>query len=153
MTRSPRPNDLLAIGDIAARTGLSVPAIRYYEQVGLVRASRTAGGSRRFARADIRRLSFVMLLQSFGLSLEEIKAAMADLPIDKAPGAAHWRSVSRAIRARLDQRICELARTRDMLDQCIGCGCLSLSACALHNREDRAHKRGPGAQFVLSGRF
>lgn len=146
-------SDMLSIGDVAERTGLSVSTVRYYEQCGLVKASRTSGGSRRFARADIRRLSFVMLLQSFGLSLDEIRAAMANLPIERAPRAADWRRVSTGIRERLDQRIAELERTRDMLDQCIGCGCLSLSECALHNREDRAARRGAGAQYVLRGRF
>jgi MerR family transcriptional regulator, redox-sensitive transcriptional activator SoxR len=148
-----RSTDLLSIGEVSDRTGLSVPTIRYYEQCGFVRASRTAGGSRRFARSDIRRLSFVMLLQSFGLSLEDIRAAMANLPLERAPRAADWRRVSGSIRDRLDQRIAELERTRDMLDQCIGCGCLSLSECALHNHGDRARRRGSGAQYVLRGRF
>jgi MerR family redox-sensitive transcriptional activator SoxR len=148
-----RSTDLLSIGEVASRTGVSVSAIRYYEARGLVRASRSEGGRRRFTRADIRRLSFVMLLQSFGLSIDEIQAAMAHLPVERAPNAADWRTASAGIRDRLNARIAALQRTRDMLDQCIGCGCLSLTDCALHNEGDRAARRGTGAQFVLRGRF
>lgn len=147
------PTDLLSIGQVAERTGLSVSTIRYYEQCGLVQAARSPGGSRRFSRSDIRRLSFVMLLQSFGLTLQEIKEAMAHLPIQRAPRLQDWRRVSRSIRDRLDQRLEQLQRTRDMLTDCIGCGCLSLTDCALHNRGDRAADRGAGPQYVIRGRF
>jgi len=147
------PTDLLSIGQVAERSGLSVSTIRYYEQYGLLHAARSPGGSRRFSRSDIRRLSFVMLLQSFGLTLQEIKEAMAHLPMQRAPRLQDWRRVSGAIRDRLDQRLEELQRTRDMLTECIGCGCLSLTDCALHNQGDRAADRGPGAQYVMHGRF
>ena len=60
---------LLAIGEVAERTGLAVSAIRFYEEKGLVKPIRNAGGQRQFLRADIRRLSFVMVAQQFGFTI------------------------------------------------------------------------------------
>lgn len=147
-----RPDDMLSIGDVAERTGLSVSKIRYYEDCGLITAKRTEGGTRRFARSQLRRISLVILLQSFGLSLDEIAVTMAELPASKAPNAADWRRLSASLRDRLDRRIQVLQRTRDMLDTCIGCGCLSLADCALYNPEDIVGTQGPGAQYVLNGK-
>lgn len=147
-----RAGDLLSIGEVAERTGLSVSKIRYYEDCGLITARRSEGGTRRFARSELRRISLIILLQSFGLSLDEIAATMAELPEGKAPNATDWRKLSGKLRDRLDRRIQVLQRTRDMLDTCIGCGCLSLSDCALYNPEDIVGTRGPGAQYVLNGK-
>ena len=147
-----RADDLLSIGDVAARTGLSVSKIRYFEDSGLVSARRTEGGTRRFPRSELRRISLIVLLQSFGLSLDEIAVTMSDLPEGKAPNAADWRKLSGQLRDRIDRRIAVLQRTRDMLDTCIGCGCLSLADCALYNPEDAVAARGPGAQYVLNGK-
>lgn len=147
-----RADDLLSIGEVAERAGLSVSKIRYYEDCGLVTAKRTEGGTRRFARSELRRISLIILLQSFGLSLDEIAVTMAELPAGKAPNAADWRKLSGQLRERLDQRIRVLQRTRDMLDTCIGCGCLSLSDCALYNPEDLVAAQGAGAQYVLNGK-
>lgn len=140
---------LLSIGELARRTGLSVSAIRFYESRGLARAIRTGGNQRRFARADIRRLSFALIAQRLGLSLAEIEAALAALPDERAPTHGDWRKISRSLRGRLEERIALLERTRDLLDGCIGCGCLSLERCALYNPGDRAAKRGAGPRFLL----
>lgn len=142
-------NALLTIGDLARRTGLSVSAIRFYESRGLVSAIRTGGNQRRFMRSDIRRLSFALIAQRCGLSLAEIEAEMAMLPHGRAPNRADWQSISARLRASLDARIAMLERTRDKLDGCIGCGCLSLEACALYNPGDRAARAGPGPRFLL----
>ena len=141
---------LLTIGDLARRTGLSVSAIRFYEEKGLVAPIRTSGGQRRYMRADIRRLSFVLIAQQMGLSIREIEAELSKLPQGRAPDAADWRRISTAMRAMLDRRIAVLERTRDRLDGCIGCGCLSLAKCKLYNSDDRAGLQGPGPQFVLA---
>ncbi|WP_379547423.1 redox-sensitive transcriptional activator SoxR [Qipengyuania sp. DSG2-2] len=143
-------NDLLPIGELSRRTGLSVSAIRYYEDKGLVEAFRSSGNQRRFLRSDIRRLSFILIAQRMGLSLGEIEAQLARLPQGRTPTAHDWRSISRAIRAILDERIAELQRTRDRLDGCIGCGCLSLRKCALYNKDDRLAVKGPGPNQVLA---
>jgi MerR family redox-sensitive transcriptional activator SoxR len=127
----------LSIGALAARTGLAVSAIRYYEDQGLVSPWRNAGGQRRFSRADIRRLSFVMIAQQFGVSLAEIRDLLAELPDARTPTPADWRRISQRFRARLDRRIATLERLRDDLDGCIGCGCLSLPRCKLYNPDDR----------------
>lgn len=139
----------LSIGRLAERTGLAVSAIRYYEAQGLIAPWRNGGGQRRFHRADIRRLSFVMVAQQFGFSLTEIKALLDGLPGNRTPTRADWTRISKAFRARLDQRIATLERLRDKLDGCIGCGCLSLPKCQLYNPGDRAASRGTGPRFVV----
>lgn len=143
---------LLSIGELSRRTGLSVSAIRFYEAQGLVRAVRTGGNQRRFARADIRRLSFAQIAQTLGLSVAEIAAELASLPLGRAPTRQDWQAISRRIRGRLQQRIALLERTRDKLDGCIGCGCLSLDRCALYNPGDRAGRAGAGPRFLLGDR-
>lgn len=141
---------LITIGDLARRTGLSVSAIRFYEARGLVSAVRSAGNKRLFMRADIRRLSFVVVAQRIGLSLAEIQEALAGLPLGRAPTQADWTALSTSMRERLQARIDLLIRTRDLLDGCIGCGCLSLERCALYNPADRAAAKGPGPRYLLA---
>ena len=141
----------LSIGQLSARTGLTVPAIRHYEAMGIVRAVRNAGGHRRFDRSDIRKLSFAMIAQGLGLPLARIAAALAGLPEGRAPGRADWAQLAEGFRGELDDRIARLQALRDRLDGCIGCGCLSLEACALHNPGDRAADRGPGPRHLLDG--
>ncbi|HEX8585978.1 MAG TPA: redox-sensitive transcriptional activator SoxR [Allosphingosinicella sp.] len=143
---------LLTIGDLARRTGLSVSAIRFYESRGLVDAVRTSGNQRRFLRSDIRRLSFALIAQRLGLTLSEIQAELATLPQGRAPTQGDWEGISRRVRAALDARIALLERTRDRLDGCIGCGCLSLEKCALYNPADRASQAGAGPRFLLGDR-
>ena len=143
---------LLTIGALARRTGLSVSAIRFYEAKGLLSPIRTGGNQRRFLRSDIRRLSFAMVAQRLGLSVREIEAELARLPLGRAPTAEEWQEIAERIRARLDERIALLERTRDLLGGCIGCGCLSLERCALYNPEDRAAARGPGPRYLLGDR-
>lgn len=140
---------LLAIGDLARRTGLSVSAIRFYEARGLIHPMRNAAGQRRFARSDIRRLSFIMIAQHIGLTIAEIVAELERLPEGRAPDLHDWQAISGSFRVRLDGQIAALQRTRDRLDGCIGCGCLSLQVCALYNPDDRASVRGPGPRYVL----
>ncbi|MFL4470278.1 redox-sensitive transcriptional activator SoxR [Tateyamaria armeniaca] len=142
----------LGIGEIAARTGLAVSAIRYYEEEGLIAPWRNAGGRRRFQRADIRRLSFVMIAQQFGFTLPQIRVELDRLPRHRAPTKADWARISRTFRNDLNTRISRLERLRDTLDGCIGCGCLSLEACALYNPADRAGQRGTGPRYLLGDR-
>lgn len=139
----------LSIGEIAARTGLAVSAIRYYEEEGLIAPWRNAAGRRRFQRADIRRLSFVMIAQQFGFTLPQIRVELDRLPRHRAPTKADWARISRTFRSGLDTRIARLEKLRDTLDGCIGCGCLSLDACALYNPKDRAAERGTGPRYLL----
>lgn len=140
---------LLSIGDLARRTGLAVSAIRFYEQRGLVSAIRTSGNQRRFLRSDIRRLSFALIAQRLGLTLSEIEAALATLPQGRAPTRSDWERISARVRGVLDARIAMLEKTRELLDGCIGCGCLSLDRCALYNPGDRAGRAGAGPRFLL----
>ena len=139
----------LSIGDIAVRTGLAVSAIRYYEMQGLIAPWRNAAGRRRFQRADIRRLSFVMIAQQFGFTLPQIRVELDRLPKHRAPTKADWSRISVTFRRGLDARIARLEKLRDTLDGCIGCGCLSLEACALYNAGDRAAQRGTGPRYLM----
>ncbi len=144
-----RADDVMLIGDIAARTGLSVSAIRFYEARGLITPIRSPGGQRRFRRADIRRLSFIRIAQQLGLSIEDIAGELARLPSGRTPTAEDWARISRSIRASLDARIATLQQVRSRLDGCIGCGCLSLKKCALYNAGDKACATGAGPRYLL----
>tara|TARA_R110002020_G_scaffold16307_15_gene57665 strand:- start:55 stop:528 length:474 start_codon:yes stop_codon:yes gene_type:complete len=139
----------LSIGEVASRTGLSVSAIRYYDDQGLVAARRTPGGKRMFIRSDIRRLSFILIAQKMGFSLEEIRTQLKQLPLERTPTKRDWEKISRGFREHLDARIGMLERLRDRLDGCIGCGCLSLDACQLYNPDDQARKSGTGPRLVV----
>ena len=139
---------LLSIGDVAARTGLAVSAIRYYADEGLISALRSPGGNRRFPRAEIRRLSFIAIAQRLGFSLAEIRRQLELLPHDRPPTKRDWARISAHFRADLDERIARLERLRDRLDSCIGCGCLSLDSCAIYNADDETARLGPGANFI-----
>lgn len=138
----------LSIGDVSARTGLAPSAIRFYEDAGLVAPFRNAGGQRRFLRADIRRLSFIMIAQGLGFTLAEIREALASLPEGRAPNKADWTRLSRQFRRHLDERITQMQALRDKLDGCIGCGCLSLATCRLYNPDDSASERGEGPRYL-----
>lgn len=136
----------LRIGELADRSGTSVSAIRFYEREGLIAADRDGGGQRRFAPAVLRRLAFIRAAKHVGLSLEEIRAALATLPDARTPTKADWTRLSRGWRPRLDAEIAALEALRDGLDGCIGCGCLSLRSCTLFNPGDEAASQGPGAR-------
>ncbi|EWT03648.1 transcriptional regulator [Intrasporangium oryzae NRRL B-24470] len=134
----------LTIGDVAHRTGTATSALRYWEDLGLIHSERTVGNQRRYERATIRRVSFIRAAQRVGLTLDEIAGALATLPERRTPTARDWARLSKAWRGRLDEQIRRIERLRDQLDSCIGCGCLSLTTCALNNPQDVLAERGPG---------
>ena len=142
-------SDRLGIGEVAKRTGLSVSAIRFYESEGLVCPVRNAGGQRRYLRSDLRRLSFILIAQQLGFSLQDIRSRLQNLPQERTPTQRDWARISRGFRDEIQQRIDVLTNMRDRLDGCIGCGCLSLKRCALYNPEDRARGLGAGPRYVL----
>jgi MerR family redox-sensitive transcriptional activator SoxR len=139
----------LLIGAVSERTGVASSALRFYESEGLIHASRSPGGQRQFHRDTIRRVSFIRVAQQVGLTLDEIREALASLPERRTPTHKDWARLSASWRPRLDEQIAVLERLRDRLDQCIGCGCLSLGVCRLANPGDAAGARGPGPRFVL----
>lgn len=142
----------LSIGALSRRTGLAVSAIRYYETQGLIQPWRNAGGQRRFSRSDLRRLSFVMIAQQFGFTLPQIKTELDRLPGGRTPTKADWARISHGFRTALDAKIEALTRLKDNLDACIGCGCLSLKSCALHNPQDQAARKGTGPRYLMGDR-
>lgn len=149
MARHLSPKDLIPIGEMARRTGLSVSAIRFYEDKRLIEPVRTGGNQRRFLRSDIRRLSFILIAQQLGLSLAEIEAELRKLPHGRTPTARDWQGISASIRQVLDRKIAQMQSMRDRLDGCIGCGCLSLTHCKLYNPDDRMAALGAGPRYVL----
>lgn len=142
----------VSIGHLARRTGVAVSAIRFYEARGLLTADRTASGHRQFTGADIRRVSFIRIAQDLGFSLAQIATQLVELPEGRTPTKADWTRLSRGFRADIDARITRLERLRDTLDGCIGCGCLSLKSCGLHNPDDQAKEAGPGPRYIIDGR-
>src|SRR4051794_35124748 len=140
-------SDLLTITEVSRRSGVAASALRFYESRGLIRAERAGSGHRRYPRAVLRRLAFVVFAQRIGLSLEEIAGELAALPANKVPERADWARISGRWTRRVDERIAELQRLRAGLTTCIGCGCLSLQACQLANPGDRAGRTGPGPRF------
>ena len=140
---------LITIGELAERAGVPHSALRFYEAQGLLKSVRSAGGQRRYARDMLRRVAFIRSAQNVGLRLEDIAAALAQLPESRTPTKSDWTRLSKRWRAVLDERIDALEALRDQLDQCIGCGCLSLTACKLYNPADAAGVRGSGPRYLL----
>ena len=143
----------ITIGAMARRTGLAVSAIRFYESQGLIAPNRNAGGQRRYPKADIRRLSFVIIAQKLGFTLAQIRDVLARLPDARTPTEADWERIGRAFRDDLDAKIATLTTLRDDLGGCIGCGCLSMKRCALFNPADKAAENGPGPRYLMGDRL
>jgi MerR family redox-sensitive transcriptional activator SoxR len=140
--------DHLTVSDVAARSGYTPSALRFYEREGLIHATRTTGNQRRYERSVLRRLAFIRAARNVGLTLDEVAAALAALPDSRTPTRADWTRLSRSWRNRLDDQISALEKLRDGLDSCIGCGCLSLKRCAMSNPGDIARGDGPGARYL-----
>jgi MerR family transcriptional regulator, redox-sensitive transcriptional activator SoxR len=145
----PEMADLLTIGEVSRRSGVAASALRFYEERALISSERAGSGHRRYPRAVLRRIAFIVFAQRVGLSLEEIGAELARLPADRAPTRRDWSRLSRKWSARIDERIEELERLKSGLTECIGCGCLSLDRCKLANPDDRASRRGPGPRYWI----
>jgi MerR family redox-sensitive transcriptional activator SoxR len=142
----------LTISEVARRSGVASSALRFYEERGLIASERVGSGHRRYPRAVLRRIAFIVFAQRVGLSLDEIGAELAELPADRVPTRRDWSRLSQDWRERIDERIAELERLRVGLTECIGCGCLSLDRCALSNPGDRAGRVGAGPRYWLGER-
>jgi MerR family redox-sensitive transcriptional activator SoxR len=146
----PASNALITVGELAARSGVAVSALRFYESRGLLNAQRSAGNQRRYPRAALRRVAFIRAAQQVGIGLADIADALRQLPDQRTPNRADWARLSRSWRARLDARIASLQALRDRLDGCIGCGCLSLRSCALYNPADQCAASGSGPRRLIA---
>ncbi|MBD8525774.1 redox-sensitive transcriptional activator SoxR [Pseudoxanthomonas sp. CAU 1598] len=144
-----RERALLRVGELAERAGVAVSALHYYESRGLIRAERNAGNQRRYPREMLRRVAFIRSAQQLGISLDEIAEALTELPAQRTPTKADWARLSRGWRQRIELRIEQLLQLRDQLDQCIGCGCLSLQHCRIHNANDALGRQGAGPRRWL----
>jgi MerR family redox-sensitive transcriptional activator SoxR len=143
---------LLTISDVSRRSGVAASALRFYEEKGLIQSERAGSGHRRYSRAVLRRIAFIVFAQRIGMSLEEVAAELARLPDGRVPEGADWAELSGGWTSRIDEHIELLRRLRASLSGCIGCGCLSLDRCRLANPEDRAARLGPGPRYWVSGR-
>ncbi len=146
----PAQESTLSVGQLAQRGGLAVSALHYYERLGLIESLRSAGNQRRYPKATLRRVAFIRAAQQLGIPLADIGAALQQLPQQRTPTKADWSRLSAGWRTQLDARIAALQALRNRLDGCIGCGCLSLRACALYNPDDACGQQGPGAQRLWS---
>jgi MerR family redox-sensitive transcriptional activator SoxR len=142
------PDDQLTVGEVAHRSGFAASALRYYEREGLIAASRSSGGQRRYERSVLRRLAFIRAARNIGLSLDEVREALDTLPGGRTPNKADWARLSKSWSKRLDEQIRALRALREGLDSCIGCGCLSLKRCAISNPQDVAGIGGVGAVYL-----
>ncbi|MER7544283.1 redox-sensitive transcriptional activator SoxR, partial [Spirillospora sp. NPDC127506] len=150
MTRLEHRVHELTVGQLAERSGVAVSALHFYESKGLISSRRTAGNQRRFSRDTLRRVAFIKVSQRVGIPLSDIRDALATLPEERTPTVADWARLSEAWRSHLDDRIRQLEKLRDDLTDCIGCGCLSISRCALANPYDRLGDEGPGPRRLPS---
>lgn len=136
----------LTVGEVARRAGVAVSALHFYESKGLIASVRSSGGQRRYGRDVLRRVAVIKVAQRIGIPLASIAAALASLPEERTPTRDDWARLSSLWRCELDDRIAQLTRLRDQLDDCIGCGCLSIVACKLRNPLDQLSEQGPGPQ-------
>lgn len=139
---------LLTVGEVARRSGIAVSAVHFYERRGLIQAWRSRGNQRRYERAVLRRIAIIRVAQQLGIPLAEIGARLAALPSDRTPNREDWSGLAETWRGELDRRIAQLARFRDNLDGCIGCGCLSVTSCPLRNPADALAAEGPGPHYL-----
>lgn len=140
----------LSVGEVAQRSGVAVSALHFYESRGLIASERTESNHRRYARAVLRRVAFIRVAQRVGIPLADIAQALQTLPADEAPSRADWARLSANWRAELDERMAQLKKLRDQLDDCIGCGCLSIDRCRLRNPHDELGSEGAGPRRLLS---
>jgi MerR family transcriptional regulator, redox-sensitive transcriptional activator SoxR len=138
----------LTVGSVAARSGVAVSTLHFYESQGLIKSWRSQGNQRRYSREVLRRVAVIKVAQRIGISLASIRGALETLPNERTPTAEDWKALSAKWRADLDDRINRLVRFRDQLDGCIGCGCLSLESCPLRNPWDRLSEQGPGPRLL-----
>jgi len=138
----------LTIGEVAARAGVAVSAIRFYESKALIKGYRTAGNQRRYPREVLRRVAVIKVAQRVGIPLSDIREALMSLPRGRTPTAKDWGVLSARWRADLDARIARLTKLRNELTNCIGCGCLSLDSCPLYNPGDKLSKQGSGPRLL-----
>lgn len=139
----------LSVGEVAQRSGVPVSTLHFYEAKGLICSERAPSNHRRYARDVLRRVAFIRVAQRVGIALADISEALATLPASEAPSRADWARLSAGWRAELDERMAQLKKLRDTLDDCIGCGCLSIDRCRLRNPADRLATKGPGAQRLM----
>ncbi|MDQ7804643.1 redox-sensitive transcriptional activator SoxR [Amycolatopsis sp. A133] len=147
-----RPLPDLTVGELSRRSGVPASALRFYEDEGLINSRRTAGNQRRYCRDTLRRVTFIRMSQRVGMPLSKIREVLALLPDDRTPTRADWARISRCWQDDLNARIRQMQQLRDQLDDCIGCGCMSLAKCRLANPGDRLGADGPGPQRLADHR-
>ncbi|MGH3343995.1 MAG: redox-sensitive transcriptional activator SoxR [Carbonactinosporaceae bacterium] len=149
MAEPPWDRKELTVGQLAARSGVAVSALHFYERQGPINSRRNPGNQRRYRRDMLRRVALIRIAQRVGIPLADVGAALAELPDGRTPDRRDWQRLSRRWRADLDRRIHRLQQLRDDFTDCIGCGCLSIDSCALANPYDELGKHGAGPRRLL----
>jgi MerR family redox-sensitive transcriptional activator SoxR len=139
----------LTISEVSKRSGVASSALRFYEERGLIKSERAGSGHRRYDRAVLRRIAFIVFAQRMGLTLEEVSTELSRLPANRVPDKSDWAKISGSWTSRIDERIAELQRLKSGLTSCIGCGCLSLDSCQMSNPNDRAGREGAGPRYWI----
>lgn len=104
-----------SIGDLSAQSGVKVPTIRYYEQIGLIDApARTEGNQRRYGSAELDRLRFIAHARDMGFAMESLKSMLSLATRREAPCAEVDAIVEQHL-AEVDQRIAQLTLLRSEL--------------------------------------
>ncbi|MGW1771223.1 redox-sensitive transcriptional activator SoxR [Streptomyces sp. NPDC002104] len=138
------PDDWLGIGEVSTRTGAAVSALRFYEELGLIASERDDRNQRRYPRHMLRRVALISVAKRIGIPLQDLREAFADVPLDRPPSHQEWQRASRSWKHRLEERRQTIERLEAELTGCIGCGCLSMKACALLNPGDALAEDGVG---------
>ncbi|MCF6440536.1 redox-sensitive transcriptional activator SoxR [Pseudoalteromonas luteoviolacea] len=147
-TPTTRDEPRLSVGQVAKRADVAVSALHFYETKGLIRSWRNAGNQRRYKKDVLRRIAVIKAAQKMGISLLEIQETLSKLPESRTPTKEDWASMSRFWQAKLDEKIAYMTRVRDMVDGCIGCGCLSMKSCPIYNPDDIVAKECNGAVIL-----
>jgi MerR family redox-sensitive transcriptional activator SoxR len=140
----------LTVGQVANRCGIKVSTLHFYEQKGLIKSLRNQGNQHRYQRDVLRRVSVIKAAQQFGISLQEIQMAFSQLPDQRTLDKDDWAQLSLKWKAQLTARIAALEDLRNSLEECIGCGCLSMNSCPIYNPDDKLEAIGKGAVLLKS---
>lgn len=134
----------LSVGQVAQRSGVNVSTLHFYETKGLIHSARNAGNQRRYRKDVLRRVAVIKAAQKLGITLKEIRQALASLPEGRTPNQKDWEKLARNWQRELDARIACLEKLREYMTGCIGCGCLSMKNCPIYNADDKLAAEGSG---------
>ncbi|MGD0246807.1 MAG: MerR family DNA-binding transcriptional regulator [Streptosporangiaceae bacterium] len=123
------PGDLITIGELARRAGVTASALRYYEELGLLPPPARISGQRRYPGSAARQVAAILLYSDAGFTLAEQKALMASRT--GAPG--EWNRLARHKLAELDEQIARAQAARDAIGHGLRCPHQDITQCPNFN--------------------